>query len=58
MDMMVEKCVVVEIKAVENMIPLYKAQLFTYLKLTKTRLGYLINFNIIHLRDGITRVVI
>jgi GxxExxY protein len=58
MDMMVENCVIVELKAVETIIPLHKAQLLTYLKLTKTRLGLLINFNVIHLRDGITRVVI
>ncbi len=58
MDMRVENCVIVEIKAVETMIPLFKAQIFTYLKLTKTRVGLLINFNVIHLRDGIIRVVI
>jgi len=57
MDMMVAKCVIVEIKAVENIIPLHKAQLLTYLKMTKIRVGLLINFNVIHLRDGITRLV-
>ncbi len=57
LDMKVEDCVIVEIKAVENMIPLYKAQLFTYLKLTRLRLGLLINFNVAHLRNGIIRVV-
>jgi GxxExxY protein len=57
LDLLVEKCVIVEIKAVENIIPLYQAQLLTYLKLTKTRVGLLINFNTIHLRDGITRLV-
>lgn len=57
MDLMVENCVIIEIKAVENMIPLYKAQLLTYLKLTNIRIGLLINFNVIHLRDGIQRLV-
>ena len=57
LDILVENCVIVEIKAVENIIPLYKAQLLTYMKLTKTRLGLLINFNTIHLKDGITRLV-
>lgn len=57
LDLLVENCVIVEIKAVENMIPLYQAQLLTYLKLTKTRIGLLINFNTIHLRNGIRRMV-
>lgn len=57
LDLLVENCVIVEIKAVENIIPLYNAQLLTYMKLTKTRIGLLINFNTIHLRDGIKRLV-
>src|SRR4030042_3191290 len=57
LDLLVENCVIVEIKAVENVIPLYQAQLLTYLKLTKTRIGLLINFNTIHLRNGVKRVV-
>ncbi len=57
MDMLVDNCVIVEIKAVEKVIPLYKAQLLTYLKLANIRLGLLINFNEIHLRDGIARLV-
>jgi GxxExxY protein len=57
LDLLVDKCVIVVIKAVGNMIPLYQAQLLTYLKLTKTRVGLLINFNTIHLRDGVTRLV-
>ena len=57
LDLMVEDCVIVEIKAVENIIPLYKAQLHTYMKLTKTRMVYLINFNTVHLCDGINRLV-
>jgi GxxExxY protein len=57
LDLLVEQCVNVEIKAVENIIPLHKAQLLTYMKLTKTRIGLLINFNTIYLRDGINRLV-
>jgi len=57
LDLLVENCVIVEVKAVENIIPLYKAQLLTYMKLSKTRIGLLINFNTIHLRDGIKRLV-
>ena len=56
-DMIIEDCVIVELKAVENIIPLYQAQLMTYLKLTGLRLGYLINFNVPHLVDGIKRTI-
>ena len=58
LDLLVEKCVIVEIKAVENIIPVHKAQLLTYLKLSGVRLGFLINFNVPRLKDGITRFVI
>jgi len=57
LDLLVENCVIVEVKAVQNIIPLYKAQLLTYMKLTNTRIGLLINFNTIHLRDGIKRFI-
>ena len=57
LDLFVEKCVIIEIKAVESIIPVHKAQLLTYLKLSGVRLGLLINFNVIHLRDGITRLI-
>lgn len=56
-DVLVEDCLIVEIKAVERMIPLYDAQLLTYLKLTGYRLGFLINFNVPLLKDGIKRIV-
>ena len=58
LDLLIEKCVIVEIKAVEKIIPLCKAQLLTYMKLTKMRIGLLLNFNTIYLRDGINRLVI
>lgn len=58
MDLWVAPLVVVEIKAVERMIPLYDAQLMTYLKLTGCKLGLLLNFNTVVLRDGIKRIVL
>jgi GxxExxY protein len=57
LDMLVEDCVIVEVKSVETMNPVYDAQLITYLKLTGIRLGFLINFNVVHLKDGIKRIV-
>jgi GxxExxY protein len=58
LDMLVEKCVIVELKSVETMNPVYDAQLMTYLRLSGIRLGFLINFNVPHLRDGIKRMVV
>ena len=57
LDMLFEDCVIVEFKSVETMNPVYDAQLITYLKLTGIRLGFLINFNVVHLKDGIKRIV-
>jgi GxxExxY protein len=57
LDMLVGAKVIVEFKAVETMLPLYDAQLLTYLKLTGLSLGYLLNFNVRHLKDGIKRLV-
>jgi GxxExxY protein len=57
-DMIVEDCVIVEFKSVETMHPIYNAQLITYLKVTGIRLGFLINFNVVHLKDGIKRIVV
>ena len=56
-DFLVENCVIVELKAVEKLLPLHLAQLMTYLKLSGNTVGLLINFNVPHLRDGIRRVV-
>lgn len=58
LDLLVEKCVIVEVKAVETMNPVYEAQLLTYLRLTGLRLGYLINFSVPHLKNGIKRMVV
>ncbi len=57
LDMLVENCVIVEFKSVETMNPIYDAQLLTYLKLTGIRLGFLINFNVLRLKDGVKRMV-
>jgi GxxExxY protein len=58
LDMLVEKCIIAELKSVENMNPVYEAQLMTYLRLSGVRLGFLINFNVAHLKDGIKRMVV
>lgn len=55
-DLIVEDLVILELKSVEQMHPVYAKQLLTYLKLTGKRLGLLINFNTRLIREGITRV--
>jgi GxxExxY protein len=57
-DLLVDECVVVEIKTVSEIFPIHEAQLHTYMRLAKKNLGLLINFNVILLRDGIKRRVI
>lgn len=56
-DLLVEDSVLVELKSVNEMIPLYKAQLMTYLKLSELELGLLMNFNVTDMKKGITRIV-
>ena len=56
-DMLVNDRVIVELKAVERLLPIHTAQLLTYLKLSNLRLGFLLNFNVEHMRQGIKRVV-
>ncbi|MBI4485895.1 MAG: GxxExxY protein [Acidobacteria bacterium] len=56
-DFLVENCVIVEIKAVEKLLPLHTAQLLSYLKLSGRKVGLLINFNVPHLRQGLRRIV-
>lgn len=56
-DLIVEDRVIVELKAVERLLPVHEAQLLTYLKLLDRRAGLLINFNVSLLRQGIRRVV-
>ena len=57
-DLLVEGKVVIEVKSVDALNPVHLAQLMTYLKLSKCRIGYLINFNVESLKDGIRRVII
>jgi GxxExxY protein len=57
MDLVVEECVVVELKAVENIHPVHLAQVVTYLKLTGYPAGLLLNFNVTSLRAGLRRLV-
>ena len=58
LDLLVEDVVVVEIKAIEALIPVHMAQVLTYLKLSGRRLGLLINFNVPVIKDGIRRIVL
>jgi GxxExxY protein len=55
-DLLVGELVIIELKAVDALQPIHKAQLLSYLKLAKVRLGYLLNFNVVHMRDGIKRI--
>ncbi len=56
-DLLVEDCIIVEAKSVEKRIPLYEAQLLTYMKLKHIRVGFLVNFNVELIRDGIHRKI-
>ena len=58
LDLLIENEVIVEIKSVEKLLPIHKAQLMSYLKLADCKVGLLINFNVELLKDGIQRVVI
>jgi GxxExxY protein len=57
-DLLVEDKVIIEVKAVDALNPVHLAQLMTYLKLSRCRIGLLINFNVPFLKDGIRRVII
>ena len=56
-DLLVESKVIIEIKSVDALNPVHFAQLMTYLKLSKCRIGFLINFNVQSLKDGIKRII-
>ena len=56
-DLLVEQSLVVEVKAVAAVTDLHKAQLLSYLRMSGHPLGLLLNFHVVHLRDGITRIV-
>lgn len=56
-DLLVEDIVIVELKAVEKMLPLYDAQILSYLRLRRLQVGLLINFNVVKLKEGLRRIV-
>ena len=56
-DMLVNRKVIVELKSVDSLLDVHKKQLLTYLKLSKCKLGLLINFNVSHVKEGIIRIV-
>ena len=57
LDLVVDDSVIVEVKAVRKVLPIHRAQVLTYLKLTNCRLGLLINFNVEVLRSGLYRII-
>ncbi|MEZ5344474.1 MAG: GxxExxY protein [Pyrinomonadaceae bacterium] len=56
-DLLVEESVIVEMKTVERVLPVHEAQLLSYLRMSKLKLGLLINFNVKMLKNGLKRVV-
>jgi len=57
-DVLVDDCVLVEVKAVQAIHPIHKAQLLSYMKLLDVPLGLLINFNVLKLTDGVSRLIL
>jgi GxxExxY protein len=57
-DLVVNRCLIVELKTVEELLPIHQAQTLTYLKLSGKRLALLINFNVPLIKDGIRRIVL
>ena len=58
LDLLVDEQVIIEIKAVEALTPLHEAQVLTYLKLSKLRLGLLVNFNVALFKQGLKRLAL
>ncbi|MFH1975156.1 MAG: GxxExxY protein [Pseudomonadota bacterium] len=56
-DMLINNFVIIENKTVENLLPIHEAQLLTYLKLSNLKLGFLLNWNVTLMKDGIKRMV-
>lgn len=56
LDLLVEEIVIVELKSVDELAPIHKAQLLSYLRLSKKRIGLLLNFNVERMKDGIIRL--
>jgi len=57
-DLLVEGQVVIEVKSIDCLADIHMAQILTYLRLSKCRLGLLVNFNVLHLKEGIKRVIV
>jgi GxxExxY protein len=57
LDLLVEDAIAIELKSVQQLLPVHKAQLLSYLRVGDYRLGFLLNFHAMHMRDGIKRVV-
>lgn len=57
LDLLVEDLVIVELKAVERLAAIHEAQLLNYLKLSRKKVGLLLNFNVVQMKDGIKRMV-
>jgi GxxExxY protein len=55
--MLVSDCIVIENKSVQALVPIHEAQLLTYMKLSGCRLGFLVNWNVPLIKDGIKRIV-
>jgi GxxExxY protein len=55
--MLVADCIVIENKSVQALVPIHEAQLLTYMKLSGCRLGFLVNWNVPLIKDGIKRIV-
>ncbi len=58
LDVLIEELIICELKAVNEMNPVWEAQLLSYLKLTDKRLGFIINFNVPLIKDGIRRIIL
>ena len=56
LDLIVEDKVIIEVKSVESLEPIHSTELLTYLKLSNCKLGLLLNFNVVHLQEGIKRI--
>ncbi len=57
-DLYVENKIVIEVKSIEALANIHLAQVLTYLRLSESKLGLLVNFNVLHLKDGIKRVIL
>lgn len=57
-DLLVDECLLIELKAVERILPIHKAQLLSYMKLMDVPIGLLINYNVLKLTDGVSRLIL